>query len=163
MPGLLVAIVAALVLGLAPPVLASTITIDGKVNPGEGYTESYSVPFYASSGITYYGTMYQTVTDNSVYQAWVLPLEVNDTTYGDDSTEEPYNWPGKGRKFSQIVGSDTARFQFMDTTGRVILDAYVDNLAKFEMGDGSIQYRSTGVTDGKQYEGSGGVEQGQAG
>lgn len=137
----------AFVFALAAPAAAATITVDGRFDPNEGYTQTFSLPFYAEDGKTYYGTMYQYVGEDSVYQAWVLPLEVNDTSYGSTSLQDPFNWPGgKGRTFGQIVGSDMAQLTYLDSMGKVILDAFVDNLAKYEMKDGSAEYRSAGVT-----------------
>ncbi len=141
------------VLLAASPAAASTIVIDGKYDANEGYAQSYSLPFYASNGEVYYGSMYTAVESgtNNLAIAIVLPLQINDTSYGSTSMAAPFYWPGKGRKFDQIVGSDHIGLTITSTTGDVLIDALVDNLAKYEMKDGSVEYHSTGVTNGSPY------------
>lgn len=138
----------------AAPALASSIVIDGKYDVNEGYTQSYTLPFYASNGQVYNGSMYTYVESgtNNLAIAIVLPLAINDTSYGSTSTEAPFYWPGgKGRSFSQIVGSDHLGLSITSSTGDVLIDALIDNLAKYQMKDGTVEYHSTGVTDGKPY------------
>lgn len=133
---------------------ASNIVIDGKYDANEGYTQSYTLPFYASNGQVYNGSMYTAIDSatNNLAIAIVMPLQINDTSYGSTSTTAPFYWPGgKGRSFGQIVGSDHIGLTITSTTGDVLIDALIDNLAKYEMKDGSVEYHSTGATDGKPY------------
>jgi hypothetical protein len=149
----LIAIVALACISLAAaPMTLAAIMVDGKYDPGEGYGAGSTIYFNVDDGDgnttgPFEGTLYQHIdlSTNDLYLAFVLPTEVNDTSYGQTSADH-YGWQGKGRKFGQIVGSDHIQVNIMSTTGQVILSALIDALAEWQVEKkGAVEYHTTGV------------------
>jgi len=127
--------------------------IDGRFDPGEGYTSGHSLVFAVegSNTIVQDGQLWthqdQATGDLSVY--FLQPLTLVDNTYGANSI----GWgkgvapSGKNHSFKDLVGSDKARFVFNDTRGNIVLDITADYFS--ETARGSRVYDSMGVLGGK--------------
>ena len=75
--------------------------------------------------------------------------DLNDNTYGVNAT----TWP-RGHKFRDLVGSDKAEFRFTDSSGRVVLDFYLDYISQSSLYPSG--YGTLGVSggDGKMLTGN---------
>lgn len=147
-------LLAAASLLLSAPAMATSITVDGYMNPTEGYTQQYTVPFYKQDGTQWSDSgqlwLHQDASTLDLYVAFSMPKTLVDNTYGANAV----GWPGDNHKFDHLVGSDKTQFTIFGSDGSVILDAYMDYLAGYKS-DGSLakkkkdatSWRSGGVTD----------------
>jgi len=132
--------------------------VDGRVEPGEGYTLGRYVAFAVEgSKTTVTGGelwVHQDSGSGDVYVAFTQPLSLVDNTYGKNSIGWGDAAPsGKNHNFKDLKGSDKAQFVFTDGLGQAVLDVTVDYISE----DGH-DYRCLGVSggDGKVSTGSAG-------
>lgn len=133
--------------------LAAAALIDGVVGGGEyGYSTNLPLQGYDGSGNMVPGV----ATDGTVYFDWrsgnllevayVVPFEINDNLFGatsaatNPSTGDAY-WPGRGRPYRLLEGSDMALFQFTDTSGGVLLEFQMDYFRDPDLADASGRYK----------------------
>lgn len=147
-----------LIVSLASVASAAPI-VDGRLDPDEGYTDGRYVSFAVERVDTIVeGGQLWLHEDGSTGDVTVFfsqPLTLVDNTYGENAV----GWgkgvapSGKNHNFSDLVGSDKARFTFTDGAGQTVLDVTMDYISEAAGG----AYRSLGVTgaDGAVNVGSG--------
>jgi len=85
------------------------------------------------------GLLYTTILPSGDIQVTYVQKNVNDNRYGTGATAAT-GW-SRSQTFNNLVGSDKAQFQFTDSTGKVVLDFYVDYISSssaFPSGYGSL-------------------------
>ena len=124
-------------------------TMDGKFDPGEGYTSHFELdlqlerggPLLPGAGDLW---VYEDAGTGNVSAAFIQPVTLVDNTYGANSIGWGSSAPsGKSHNFGDLTGSDKAEFQFTDGSDAVVLNVVLDYLTQ----SGSV-YRSLGVTGG---------------
>jgi len=138
---------AAVLLSLTVPAAAEPF-VDGRFDPGEGYTQQSTVDFAVERSDVRVtdGSLWTHVdaASGDLFVAFSQPLTLVDNTYGDNSI----GWgkgvapSGKNHNFKDLLGSDKAQFVFTDAAGNVVLDVVMDYIS--EAGDGA--YDCLGVT-----------------
>lgn len=126
---------------------ASAAFIDGNVSAGEysNVADLYFGDQQSGVMVPEPGQLYWSVDANTgnVSAAFVMPLSLNDNTYGTGAI----GWGTKGHTFGNLTGSDKGQFDFTDSTGKLVLSFNVDYLTSVG-GKGSTVFDSLGVKGG---------------
>jgi len=124
-------------------------TIDGKFDPGEGYTDGWFVSFAVERSVATVtgGQLWTHQAANGDLSIWFgMPKTLVDNTYGANSIGWGDDAPsGKNHNFKDLVGSDDLQVVITDDEGEVILDVTVDYIS--ETGKGTGVYYNKGVLD----------------
>jgi len=143
--------------------LNATPVVDGRFDPGEGYTlghyvnievegEKKSGNIPADDGVLW---TYHDLVTGDLFASLTQPLTLVDNSYGDNSIGWGSSAPsGKNHNFKDLKGSDKAQFAITDADGSILLDFIVDYIS--ESPTASSGYASLGVSggDGKVNTGS---------
>jgi len=156
-------ILCAAVVLVGSPVLAGP-TIDGRFDPGEGYTQGFFVTLEVEGGKKTGNVpadngklwLYQDAISDHLSVSFTQPLTLVDNTYGANAI----GWgkgvapSGKDHTFKDLKGSDKAQFTITDGLGSVVFDFVLDYIS--EGGGAPSGFASLGATggDGTVYLGS---------
>ncbi len=149
---------AAILLGGQLTMVNAGPTVDGRYDPGEGYSQLYTVNLEvegpkktpniaADDGIL---RLHQDPVSGDLFASFTQPLTLVDNTYGVNSIGYP-----KHHNFGDLLGSDKARFAITDGSGEVVFDFTMDYISKYDT-SGTNGYASLGITggDGEVHVGS---------
>ena len=138
-------------LSVACPASAVPI-VDGRFDPGEGYTDGWYVDFAVERVDTVVSGgelwLHQDAATGDVTVLFLQPVTLVDNTYGDNAV----GWgkgvapSGKNHNFRDLEGSDAAEFLFTNGAGQTVLEVTVDYIS--QTSEGSGVFRSLGVTGG---------------
>jgi len=138
-----------LLLALFADAASAAPIADGRLDPGEGYSDGQYVSFAVEKVDTIVeGGQLWVHEDSATGDVTVLfsqPLTLVDNTYGDNAV----GWgkgvapSGKNHNFKDLLGSDKAEFVFTNSLGQIALDLTMDYIS--ETSDG---YACLGVTGG---------------
>lgn len=143
--------------------LHATPIVDGRFDPGEGYTlgryvnievegEKKSGNIPADDGVLW---TYRDLSTGDLFASLTQPLTLVDNSYGDNSIGWGSSAPsGKNHNFKDLTGSDKAQFAITDADGNILLDFTMDYIS--ESSSAPSGYASLGVSgkDGKVNTGS---------
>lgn len=131
--------------------------IDGYFDSSE-YTTGYYVNFEVEGGkkqhpipVSDQGQLwtYQD-SDGNLSVAFIQPTSLVDNSYGANAIGWGSAAPsGKNHKFEDLVGSDDARFVFIDKSDNIVLDITMDYLHGYGNKKEDPPYTSGGVVDGE--------------
>ena len=123
--------------------------VDGRHDPGEGYTDGRYVSFSVEGVDTIVEGgelwLHEDHATGDVTVFFSQPLTLVDNTYGKNAI----GWgkdvapSGKNHNFEDLLGSDKAEFVFTDGLGQVVLDLTMDYISEASGG-----YACLGVTGG---------------
>ena len=116
--------------------------IDGRFDPGEGYSTGQSVIFgVEGTGQTVAGGqlwVHQSQASGDVSVLFIQPKTLVDNTYGDNSIGwGPAAPSGKRHNFKDLLGSDKAQFVFTDGSGNAVLDVTMDYISETDKHSGA--------------------------
>ncbi len=140
----------AVLVGTITTTVHAGLTVDGRYDPGEGYSQLYTVNLEvegpkktpniaADDGIL---RLHQDAITGDLFANFTVPLTLVDNTYGVNSIGYP-----KHHNFSDLLGSDKARFAITDGSGEVVFDFTMDYIS---------EYGTSGTKGHKGKKGSGG-------
>ena len=118
------------------PKASNTLTATRNLTPPDQTTTMCMVIDDASTVV---GNLSTTVLPSGDIQVTYVQQNVNDNRYGTGATAAT-GW-SRSQPFNNLVGSDKAQFQFVDSKGNVVLDFYVDYISAsstFPSGYGSL-------------------------
>jgi len=150
--GATICCVAVVLVGLSATLNATPI-VDGRFDPGEGYTlghyvnieveggrRSGNIP--ADDGVLW---VYRDFATADLFANLTQPLTLVDNSYGDNSIGWGSSAPsGKNHNFTNLKGSDKAQVTITDADGDILLDFIMDYLS--ESSSTSSGYASLGVS-----------------
>lgn len=148
----------AVLMGTITTTVHAGLTVDGHYDPGEGYSQLYTVNLKvegpkktpnigADDGIL---RLHQDPVTGDLFANFTLPLTLVDNTYGVNSIGYP-----KHHNFSDLLGSDKARFAITDRSGEVVFDFTMDYISEYGTSGGFASLGATG-SDGEVHVGSAG-------
>lgn len=149
---------ALVVLGALPASANAVPTIDGRFEPGEGYTTGYYVNFEVEGGknqplipVSDQGQLWKHQdASGNLYVAFIQPVTLVDNSYGANAVGwGSYAPSGKNHKFQELIGSDKAQFVFTDGLGTTVLDITMDYIHGYGNKKEDPPYASGGVVDGE--------------
>lgn len=139
-------------LGCLMTLAGAAPVVDGRFEAGEGYPIGHFVNLSVEGAgpISDQGQLwyYQDKTTNDLYVAVTQPLTLVDNTYGANSI----GWgkgiapSGKNHNFSDLVGSDSARFIIKNGAGDTVLDFIMDYISQSKAATSG--YTSLGAAGG---------------
>ncbi len=126
--------------------------VDGRFDPGEGYTDGWYVDFAVEGVDTVVSGgelwLHQDAATGDVTVLFLQPVSLVDNTYGDNAI----GWgrgvapSGKNHNFKDLKGSDAAEILFTNGAGERVLEVTLDYISETSKGSGV--FRSLGVTGG---------------
>ena len=131
-----------------PSAAVAAPSIDGRIDPTEGYSDSYNVTFTLEGGSQVSGgrlLIYVDDASGDVSVAFEQPTSLVDNSYGVNSVGWGDSKKGT-HKFKELLGSDKALHLFADDQGGQIVDVMLDFL--YETAKDSGVYDS-GIEPGK--------------
>lgn len=145
---------AVVVLGGLTGLANATIIIDGRFDPGEGYTQRFFVTLEVEGKGGNIATddgelwLYQDATSGDLLVNFTQPRTLVDNTYGANAI----GWgkgvapSGKNHKFKDLKGSDKAQFTITDGAENIVFDFTLDYISGSHHAPSG--YASLGATDG---------------
>ena len=148
-----------LVLAGLTSIVNATPVVDGRFDAAEGYsTGNYLEMSIEKTGpISDKGQLwyYQDKVNKDLYVALIQPLSLVDNTYGANAIGWGKNVApsGKSHSFSNLVGSDCARFTITDKSGNTLFDFTLDYISASKNTPSGYASLGVGGGDGKVHSG----------